>query len=58
MLQLRVPLPRFISSGEVLHGKGSLSSLRMLDGVGVAVVVSPSVLRYHQSQIERSGQHP
>ena len=57
MLQLRIPLPRFISAGEVLHGKGSLSALRMLDGVQVAVVGSQSVLMHHREQIERSINH-
>ena len=40
MLQLRVPIPRFLSAGEVLHGRGSLGALRMLDGVHVVVVAS------------------
>lgn len=57
MLQLRIPLPRFIGSGEVLHGRGSLSSLRMLDGVHVVVIASRSVLKYHRALIEKSINH-
>ncbi|MCS1408647.1 MAG: Aldehyde-alcohol dehydrogenase [Verrucomicrobia subdivision 3 bacterium] len=57
MLRLRLPIPRFFGAGEILHGKGSLSALRTLDGVDVAVVASRSVLRHHRSEIERAVNH-
>ena len=56
MLPLRLPIPRLIGA-EVLHGSGSLSALRMLDGVSVLVVASRSVLRHHQKDIERAVNH-
>ena len=57
MLPLRLPIPRLIGAGEVLHGSGSLSALRMLDGVSVLVVASRSVLHHHQKDIERAVNH-
>ncbi len=45
MLRLRLPLPRFVSAGEVFVGKGSLAALRGLDATRAAVIVSPSLLR-------------
>jgi alcohol dehydrogenase len=45
MLRLRLPLPRFLSAGEVFAGKGSLAALRGLDAVRAAVLCSRSVLR-------------
>jgi len=45
MLRLRLPLPRFVSAGEVFAGKGSLAALRGLDAVRAAVLCSRSVLR-------------
>lgn len=45
MLRLRLPLPRFLSAGEVFAGKGSLAALRGLDAVRAFVLCSPSVLR-------------
>ncbi|MDB4691625.1 iron-containing alcohol dehydrogenase [Verrucomicrobia bacterium] len=57
MLQLRLPIPRFMGAGEILHGSGSLSALRMLDGVRVAVLASATVLKHHQAEIERAINH-
>ncbi|WP_309396746.1 iron-containing alcohol dehydrogenase [Cerasicoccus maritimus] len=54
MLQLRLPLPRFVSAGELFSGSGSLGALRALDAAKAAVLVSPSVLRQHADVIERS----
>ncbi len=45
MLRLRLPLPRFVSAGEIFAGKGSLAALRGLDAVRAAVLCSRSVLR-------------
>lgn len=45
MLNLRLPLPRFLSAGEVLSGKGSLAALKALDVARLAVLVSPSLAR-------------
>lgn len=45
MLRLRLPLPRFLSAGEVFAGKGSLAALRGLDAVRAVVLCSRSVLR-------------
>ncbi len=45
MLRIRLPLPRFLSAGEVFAGKGSLGALRALDAVRAAVVCSGSLLR-------------
>lgn len=45
MLRLRLPLPRFLSAGEVFAGKGSLAALRGLDGVRALVLCSRSLLR-------------
>ncbi|MEO0794234.1 MAG: iron-containing alcohol dehydrogenase [Verrucomicrobiota bacterium] len=54
MLQLRVPLPRFVSAGEVLGGAGSIGALRALDAARVAVLASPSVLSKHGELLKRS----
>ena len=43
MLRLRLPLPRFLSAGEVFSGKGSLAALRGLDAVRAAVLCSRSI---------------
>lgn len=45
MLRLRLPLPRFLSAGEVFAGKGSLAALRGLDASRAAVIVSRSLLQ-------------
>lgn len=45
MLRLRLPLPRFVSAGEVFAGKGSLAALRGLDAVRAAVLCSRSLRR-------------
>jgi alcohol dehydrogenase class IV len=45
MLRLRLPLPRFLSAGEVFAGKGSLAALRGLDAVRAVVLCSRSMLR-------------
>lgn len=49
MLNLRLPLPRFLSAGEIVSGPGSLGALRALDAAKVAALVSPSVLRANES---------
>jgi alcohol dehydrogenase len=54
VLQLRLPIPRLISAGEILHGSGSLSALRLLDGVSVVVVASKSVIAFHREAIEKA----
>ncbi len=45
VLRLRLPLPRFLSAGEVFTGKGSLGALRGLDAARAAVIVSGSLLK-------------
>ncbi|GHC04720.1 iron-containing alcohol dehydrogenase [Cerasicoccus arenae] len=54
MLQIRLPLPRFVSAGEVFSGPGSLGALRALDASKAAVLVSPSVLTKHRGALERA----
>lgn len=54
MLQLRLPLPRFVSAGEIFSGAGALGALRALDAAKVAVLASPSVLAKHAATLERS----
>lgn len=46
MLRTRIPLPRFLSAGEVFAGKGSLGALRALDAARAAVLCSGSVLKH------------
>ena len=43
MLRIRLPLPRFLSAGEIFAGKGTLAALRALDAVRAAVIVSRSL---------------
>lgn len=45
MLRIRLPLPRFVSAGEVFVGKGSLAALRALDAAKALVLVSRSILK-------------
>ena len=45
MLNLRLPLPRFLSAGEIVSGAGSIGALRALEAAKVAALVSPSFLR-------------
>lgn len=45
MLRLRLPLPRFVSAGEVFVGKGSIAALRALDAVRAVVLCSRSLAR-------------
>jgi alcohol dehydrogenase class IV len=45
MLNLRLPLPRFLSAGEIVVGPGSVGALRALDAVRVLVLASPGLLR-------------
>lgn len=45
MLRVRLPLPRFLSAGEVFVGAGSLAALRALDAVKAVVLVSRSLAR-------------
>lgn len=45
MLRLRLPVPRFLSAGEVFVGKGSIGALRGLDCVRAAVLCSRSLFR-------------
>jgi len=45
MLRLRLPLPRFLSAGEVFAGKGSLAALRALDAARAVVLCSRSLMR-------------
>lgn len=54
MLQLRLPLPRFVSAGECFSGAGSLGALRALDAAKAIVLASPSVLARHEATLERS----
>ncbi|MGE9297095.1 MAG: iron-containing alcohol dehydrogenase, partial [Puniceicoccales bacterium] len=53
MLQIRLPLPRFVSAGEVFAGAGTLGALRALDAARAAVLVSPSVLAQHEDTLRR-----
>ena len=43
MLRLRLPLPRFLSAGEIFAGRRSLGALRALDATRAVVLVSRSV---------------
>ncbi len=43
MLNLRLPLPRLLSAGEVLSGAGSLGALKALDAARLAVLLSPTL---------------
>jgi alcohol dehydrogenase class IV len=43
MLTLRVPLPRFLSAGEVVMGRGSVGALRALGAARAALVVTPAI---------------
>jgi len=45
MLRIRLPLPRFLSSGEIFVGKSSIGALRALDAVRAVVLCSGSLLR-------------
>jgi len=54
MLQLRLPLPRFVSAGEIFAGSGSLGALRALNAAKAIVLASPSVLAKHAVALERS----
>lgn len=38
MLRARIPLPRFVSAGEIISGRGAIGALRALDATSVAVV--------------------
>lgn len=53
-LPLRLPLPRFVSAGEIFAGPGCLGALRALEAARVAVLVSPSVRRAHEDTLRRS----
>ncbi len=44
MLRLRLPLPRFVSAGEIFVGRGSLAALKSLEAARATVIVSPSIL--------------
>lgn len=54
MLQIRLPLPRFVSAGEIFSGSGSLGALRALDASKAMVLASGTVLAKHAALIERS----
>jgi alcohol dehydrogenase class IV len=56
MLNLRIPLPRFLSAGEIVSGPGSLGALRALDAIKVLVLASGSLVRAPgvAAEIERS----
>jgi len=53
MLQIRLPLPRFVSAGEILSGPGTLGALRVLDAARASVLASPSVLAKHRDTFRR-----
>ncbi|MBM3852618.1 MAG: iron-containing alcohol dehydrogenase [Verrucomicrobia bacterium] len=42
-LKIRLPLPRFLSAGEVFMGRGSVGALRALGAARVALVVTPGI---------------
>src|SRR5258708_11331096 len=52
MLRLRIPLPRFLTSGEMLMGKGSVAALRALGAARAVLLVSPS-LRANEPVMDR-----
>ncbi len=43
MLKLRLPIPRFLTAGELLMGKGSIAALRALGAARAALLISPSI---------------
>lgn len=45
MLKIRLPIPRFVSAGEIFAGRGSIGALRALDATRAVVLVSRSILR-------------
>ena len=45
MLRMRVPVPRFVSAGEIFVGPGSVASLRALSASRAVLLVSPSIVR-------------
>lgn len=47
MLNLRLPIPRFLSAGEVFSGNNSLAALKALDASKVAVLVTNAVAKRH-----------
>lgn len=53
-LNLRLPLPRFVSAGEIFAGSGAVGALRVLDAARVAALVSPTVLARHEDTLRRS----
>ena len=56
MLQVRLPLPRFLTAGDTFFEKGSLGVLRALDSARVLVVCSGSMMRNeaHKARIEKA----
>lgn len=44
MLNVRLPVPRFVSAGELFVGAGSVSALKALNASRAALIVSPSLL--------------
>ncbi len=43
MLNLRIPLPRFLSAGEIIHGPGCIAALRVLPACKAAVIMGGSL---------------
>ena len=50
MLNIRLPIPRFLTAGQVFAGKGSIGTLRALGASKTAVVVTRSLYRNDKSR--------
>ena len=54
MLQLKLPIPRFNTTPEIILGNESLSSLRVLDATRVLVITSKKTNQFHHEKIYKS----